>query len=191
MGGYKDKTYEIYLNSCTDKKHLSAINRYIDLLDNGLSDSTYNLSNQKFALDSILLDSLINSYRGKDLYLVIWSAKYARSSIISGLPSIKDFAIENQGKIETLFICIDYPKYKNLWATHIIDNSWNGNHFFISADDNEKVIKKFAAQNIFSFCNGGVTYSFIDEEGCIVNGIESPMLLTNEKIAKYSKNTLR
>jgi hypothetical protein len=191
MGDYAKKSYEQFIKSCTNKKFLNTINRYIDLLDNGLSNAVYNLNDDKCTLDSIRYDSLINSYQGKDLYIIIWSAQFAGSTIISELPSITDFAKENQEKIEMVYICIDDSKFKNLWATRIIDNSWHGKHYFLPAENNVNIINRFAAQKISGFCYGGATYTFIDKKGQITNSVESPILLTNDKIDRYVNNTVR
>lgn len=191
MGDYEKKTYERFVKLYTNKKYLTTINRYVDLLNNGLTNTAYDLNNDKCTLDSTKFDSLINSYNGKDLYLIIWSAQFAGSKIISELPSILDFAKENRGKIETVYICIDDSKFKNLWATRIIDNSWHGQHYFLPAENNENIAKRFAAQNISGFCYGGATYTFIDKRGQITNSVESPVLLTNDKIDRYVNNTVR
>lgn len=69
--------------------------------------------------------------------------------------------------------------------------SWKGNHYFLPSENNDSIIKQFAAQNISGFCYGGATYTYIDKEGNITNSIEAPILLTKEKITKYMKNTVR
>jgi hypothetical protein len=191
MGDYEKNTYERFVKLCTNKKYLNSINRYIDLLDNGLTNAAYDLNNDKYTLDSIRFDTLIQNYKGKNLYLIIWSAQFAGSTIISELPSVIDFANENKGEIETIYICIDNLKYKHLWSTRIIDNSWQGKHYFLPAENNESIINRFAAQRISSFCDGGVTYTFIDKKRQIINSVERPILLTNDNIYKYLNNTVR
>lgn len=185
MGSLDKDLYEKYIKNCNGVKYLNSVNRYIGLLNNGLRNSKYNLNAYKSTLDSTRLDSLINSYKGKNLYLLVWSAQYAGSTIISELPSIMDFEKENKGEIESLYICVDEAKYKNLWATRIIDNSWKGNHYFLPAENNENFINHFAAQKISSFCYGGATFTFLDKEGNVFDSVEAPFLLTKEKLNRY------
>lgn len=191
MGNYNNVLHEKFVKTCSNNKYLTSINRYLSLFNNGLNEAEHNLSNEELTLNPTRFDSLINSYIGKDLYLVLWSAQFAGSTIISELPSVLDFEKENKGKIKVLYVCIDETQYKNLWATRILDNSWNGNHYFLPAENNDSLIKHFAAQNISSFCDGGATYSFIDKKGIVTNRIEAPILMTKEEIERYMNNTVR
>lgn len=190
LGPDWDKPYEYFKEHCNNGKYLNRINKFKDLLENGLNDTEYHLNLNKFTLTSSKLDSLIESYKNKPVYLIIWSAQFAGASVIPCLPSIIDFEKENKGKIEVINICIDGAKYKNLWAARIIDNSWKGNHFFLPKEGNESIINKFNAKKIFAFCYAGVTYTLINTHGTFINNIESPLILTNEKTNEYLKRTV-
>ncbi|MFA9392972.1 MAG: hypothetical protein ACERKD_24405 [Prolixibacteraceae bacterium] len=187
MGDLNKTMYEKFIQNCSSKKYINRINSFVDLLNNGLNDTVYNLN----TLNSQKLDSLLKSKNGKNVYVIIWSSQFAGASIISELPSIIDFEKENLGQIEIFNLCIDKEKYKNLWAARIIDNSWKGNHNFLPAENNDSIINLFSAQNISGFCDGGATYSFIDKNGNISNNIEAPILMTKEKINQYRENTVR
>ncbi len=177
-GNLNKALYDKFIQNCSDKKYVNRVNDFIDLQNNGLNDKAYNL----YTLDSLKLDSLLKSYKEKNIYVIIWSSQYAGATIISDLPSIIDFEKENQGDIITLNICIDKAKYQNQWAARIIDNSWKGNHYFLPAENNDSIINEFAAQNIFEYCDGGATYSFISKNGTITNDIEAPITMTKEKL---------
>jgi len=178
VGSSYDKSYKQFIKYCSDDKYLKRINKFKDLLENGLNNIDYNLNASQFSLTPTKLDSLLKSYKGKPVYLIIWSAQFAGSTIIPNLPSIIDFEKENMGKIEVVNICIDKAKFKDLWAARIIDNSWRGRHYFLPSEGNESVINMFDAKNIFAFCYNGVTYTLIDKNGNIVNGVDAPIMWT-------------
>ena len=53
------------------------------------------------------------------------------------------------------------------------------------AEDNDSIINMFSAEKISGFCLGGASYTLIDKEGNLTNSLESPILLTEEKIYQY------
>lgn len=185
LGYSYDEQYKQFTKNCSNSKYLNRITNFKSLLENGLQDTDYNLGNSQFALTPTKLDSLLKSFKGKPVYLVIWSAQFAGSSIIPKLPSIIAFEKENLGKIEVVNICIDKANYKNLWAARIIDNSWRGHHYFLPSEGNDSIINMFDAKNIFSFCNDGATYTLIDKEGKITNGVDAPIMLSKDSLTKY------
>ena len=185
LGFSSDESYKQYIKNCSNSKYLYRITNFKNLLENGLQNPDYNLSANQFALTPTKLDLLLKSFKGKPVYLVIWSAQYAGSTIIPELPSIIDFEKVYLGKIEVINICIDKANFKNLWAARIIDNSWKGHHYFLPSEGNDSIINMFDAKNIFSFCNGGATYTLIDKEGNLVNGVDAPIMLTKDSLTKY------
>lgn len=191
LGELNNELYEKFKNNCTTEKYLSRVNNFNDLLKNGLGNLEYKLSSDEYTLNMKNLDSLLVNNEGNNVYLTIWSAQYAGATLISELPANVDFEKGNQDDIIFLNICIDEEKYKNLWAARIIDNSWKSNHYFLPSENNDSLINRFSAQNITGFCDGGVTYSFIDKTGNITNNIEAPVLMTKEKLKQYKKNTVR
>lgn len=180
-----EEPYNNFKQQCTNKKYLIRINNFKDLLDSGLKNPEYNLSSDNLSLNGTKFNSLIESYKGKPIYIIFWSAQYAGSSIIGHLPSIKNFENANQGEIEVVNICIDKAKYKNLWAARIIDNSWKATHYFMPIEGNDSTLHKFSSEKISAFCDGGATYSIIDKEGNIYNRIEAPIRLTKDEIKKF------
>jgi hypothetical protein len=170
---------------------LSRIENFNDLLKNGLKNTEYNLGDDKLQLNGLSVDSLIESHKGKAMYVIIWSARFAGASITPLMSSIMEFEKNNSDELEIINICVDENKYKNLWAARIIDNSWKSNHYFISLEGNDSIIHKFNCEDISSFCDGGATYSFIDEDGKILNNVEAPIMLTREKISGYLNKTVR
>lgn len=190
-GDFDKNRYDRFVKNCTGEKYVNGINHFVGLLDSGLHHNGYKLDAGKYTLNSLKLDSLLKSKRGKNVYVLIWSARFAGATLISELPSIIDFEKENSGEIGTLHICIDKEKHKNLWAARIIDNSWKADHYFLPAENNDSIINLFAAQNISGFCDGGATYSFIDGNGNITNNIEAPIAMTKEKLDHYKGNAVR
>ncbi len=191
MGVLNDELYERFKNNCTNEKYLRRVKDFNELLTNGLSNLEYELSSDEYELSMEKFGSLLKKNKGNNVFVTIWSAQFAGATLISELPAIIDFEKENRDNITFLNICIDKEKYKNLWAARIIDNSWKSNHYFLPSENNDSLINLFSAQNITGFCDGGVTYSFIDKTGNITNNIEAPILITNEKLNQYKKNTVR
>ena len=185
LGMPYEELYKNFKEQCTNNKYLIRINSFKSLLDSGLSNSEYKLGADNLSLDGPKFNSLIESYKGKPIYIIFWSAQYAGSSVIGQLPSIINFEKANQGEIEVINICIDKDKYKNLWAARIIDNSWKSTHYFMPIEGNDSTLNKFSSEKISSFCNGGATYSRIDKKGNIYNRIEAPIRLTKDEIKKF------
>jgi hypothetical protein len=185
LGFPYEEPYKNFKEQCTNKKYMIRIDNFKGLLDSGLNNPEYNLGADNLSLDGPKFNSLIESYKGKPIYIIFWSAQYAGSTIIGYLPSIEYFEKVNQGKIEVINICIDEAKYKNLWAARIIDNSWKSRHYFMPIEGNDSTLHKFSSEKISSFCNGGATYSIIDKEGNVYNRIEAPIRLTKDEIKKY------
>lgn len=190
-GNFNKDLFEKLNTNCSNRKYINRINSFVDLMDNGMNNLEYNLNANEFTLNSRKLKSLLKSNKGKNLYVLIWSAQFAGATVISELPAIIDFENESQSEIATLNICIDKEEYKNLWAARIIDNSWKGNHYFLPAENNDSIVNLFSAQNISGFCDGGATYSVIDKNGNITNNIEAPIIMTKEKLNQYLENTVR
>jgi len=184
LGSSSDDSYKQFIKNCNNNKYLNRINHFQNLLENGLQNTDYNLSASQFALTPTKLDSLLKSFKGKPVYLVIWSAQFAGSTVIPKLPSIIDFEKENLGKIEVVNICIDKANFKDLWAARIIDNSWRGHHYFLPSEGNDSIINMFDAKNIFAFCYDGATYTLIDKDGNLVNGVDAPIMLTKDSLTK-------
>lgn len=190
LGNLNTALYKEFADDCNNDKYLKRINGFNDLLNNGLNNIKYCLNSDDYELSMHKFDSLLKNYIGRNVYIIIWSAKYAGATLISELPSIIDFQKENQREIEFLNICIDEEKHKGLWAARIIDNSWKGNHYFLPSENNDSLINLFSAQNISGFCDGGVTYSFVDKNGNITNNIEAPIMMTKEKLDQYIGNAV-
>jgi hypothetical protein len=184
LGSSSDESYKQFIKNCSNNKYLNRINNFKNLLENGLQNTDYNLSASQFALTPTKLDSLLKSFKGKPVYLVIWSAQFAGSTVIPKLPSIIDFEKENLGKIEVVNICIDKANFKDLWAARIIDNSWRGHHYFLPSEGNDSIINMFDAKKIFAFCYDGATYTLIDKDGNLVNGVDAPIMLTKDSLTK-------
>ncbi len=181
-GDYNEDLYNKLMQNCSNKKYLNRIFAFNELIKNGLSNPRYDLDNDKFTLDSLRFNSLLKSYNGYPVYMVIWSARFAGASLISELPSVIDFEKKNRGKTEVINLCIDKLKYKGLWAARIIDSSWKGTHYFLPSEGNEGIIKLLSAKNIWGFCDGGATYSYIDGNGKITNNCDAPILMAKEKV---------
>jgi hypothetical protein len=47
----------------------------------------------------------------------------------------------------------------------------------------------FDAKNIFAFCYDGATYSLIDKDGNLVNGVDAPIMLTKDSKENSPKPT--
>lgn len=137
----------------------------------------------KHILNEITFNQLIKNFKGENLYLVIWAAPYAEVGVIPFLPALLDFENECKGDLKVLNICIDEEKNKNLWAAKIIDNAWKGEHYFFPINNkNDTIVQMLNCKKIFGYCDGGVTYKFIDKNGKMVNDFSSPQQLSREKI---------
>lgn len=187
LGFQYEELYEKFKRQNVNKKYLNRLMEFSDLLDKGLNNSEYNLNADSLSLDNLKFNSLIDSYRGKSVYIVFWSAQFAGSSIIKDLPAFKDFEKANKNEIVVLNICIDKAENKNLWATRIIDNLWKSTHYFLPIEGNGSTLNKISNKNISAFCDGGVTYTIIDKDGNIINEVEAPTKLSKGEINKYLK----
>ncbi len=187
LGMCKKEQFDQLKVQCTDDKILNSIIDYHDLIDYGLEDNTYQLDREELELDDSKFKALIDDHKGKPLYIIFWSAKYAGGMIIGNLPEVKAFEEKNKDDIKVINICFDQARHKGLWAARIIDNSWNSTHYFMPLVGKESIWNKYISKNISSFGNGGVTYTFINKEGTIKTKAKSPMDLVSEDIEKYLK----
>ncbi|TKG95223.1 hypothetical protein EYV94_10960 [Puteibacter caeruleilacunae] len=185
MGKLHKELHESYKAGCVNEKYLSRIDGFNELLNNGVSDEAFGLDTDENELNAQKLDALLKDNSGSNVYVTVWSAQFAGAFLISQLPANIDFAKEHQDEMKFLNICVDRQKNKGLWAARIIDNNWKGNHYFIPVENNDSLLHRFAAEHISSFCDGGVTYSFIDKMGDITNGVEAPILMSEEKMNGY------
>jgi len=192
LGFSYEELYKDFKEQCVNKKYLAVIDNYKNLLGNGINhlDDMVNhpeikLNPENNTLNKTKFNSLIESYKGRPLYIVFWSAEYAGASIIKHLPSLKDFEKTYKSELEILNICIDKAENKSLWAARIIDNSWAASHYFMPIEDNDSTLIKFSDQKTSSFCNGGANYAFIDREGNINMEIGAPINLTKKEFEKY------
>jgi hypothetical protein len=193
-----------FYNNCSNSKYIERIRNFETLLTTGLNNKEYNLNDTKYTLNDSTFKILLQSFKGKPVYIALWSSPYVEAGIIPFLPSLYDIEKDFKGDIEFIDICIDNVKNKNLWAAKIIDNNWKGNHYFFPiADKKDKVIHNFPitdeydsivyklnCKGVFGFCEGE-SYTFIDKDGNMINNCESPRMLTKDKIEKYTKNTVR
>ncbi|WP_276168308.1 hypothetical protein [Zobellia alginiliquefaciens] len=181
------KTYSDNLDPNKSNKYLKKINEFENLLENGLDNKAYALNKDTFTLDKLKFESLLEKYKGKPLLITFWSAQFAGSSLVNNLPSIKNFTKANKEKINVINICIDKEVNKKVWAARIIDNEWKSKHYFLPIEKNDSILNKFSDKKISAFCDGGVTYAFINKNGTINNGIKFPFHLSTEKIDKMIK----
>ena len=170
-----------------NNKYVKRLRNYENLLNDGLSNMDYRLKENALTLDKSKFDYLLESYKGKPLFIIFWSAQYAGASIVSQLPSIKDFEKTNKEKINIVNICIDKKEHKKLWTARIIDNSWKAKHYFLPIEGNDSILSNFSNKKISAFCDGGATYAFIGKNGVINNGIEGPFRLSKSEIEQMSK----
>ncbi|WP_117885746.1 hypothetical protein [Aureibaculum luteum] len=182
--GANYKTYSKKIDINNDNKYVKKINEFENLLEDGLDNKDYTLNEDAFTLNKSKFKSLLENYNGKPLIIVFWSAQYAGASIVNNLPSIKNFEKENKEKISTINICIDKKVNKKVWAARVIDNSWKSKHYFLPIEENDSILNEFSDKKISAFCDGGVTYAFIDENGIINNAIEFPFHLSTNEIEK-------
>lgn len=185
LGDSDEDRYEYFSEQCTNIKYLNRIDEFKGLLDNCLNNPEYNLDASNLSLNDSKFNSLIESYKGKSIYIVFWSAQFAGSSIIKNLPVFKDFEKTNENELVVVNICIDKAEYENLWAARIIDNSWKSTHYFMPIEGNDSTLNKFSSKKISSFCEGGATYTIIDKEGNVYNEVEAPIGLTKDEIERY------
>lgn len=182
--GYDYKMYYDKLDTASGNKYIKRLDEFENLLENGLRNKEYRLDKNDFNLDKSKFASLLDSYKGKSLFIVFWSAQYAGASVINKLPSIKGFEKENKEKVSIINICIDKGVNKNIWAARIIDNSWKSEHYFLPIEENDAILNKFSDKKISAFCDGGVTYAFINRRGDIKNAIEFPFHSSTKEIEK-------
>jgi hypothetical protein len=182
--GYDYKMYYKKLNTGSRNKYIKRLNEFENLLENGLDNKDYMLNISNSNLDKSKFESLLDNFKGKSLFIVFWSAQFAGSSIINNLPLIKHFEKANNGKINIINICIDKEDYKNIWAARIIDNSWKSKHYFLPIEENDFILNKFSDKKMSSFCDGGVTYAFINKKGVVNNTIDFPFHLSTREIEK-------
>ena len=180
--------YEIFYKKLDfdnqNNKYAKVLNEFKNLLDDGLRHKDYGLNENILTLNKSKFESLLEDYRGKPLVIVFWSAQYAGASIVNQLPLIKDFEKANKEEISIVNICIDKKENKKVWAARIIDNSWKAKHYFLPIEGNDSMLNKFSSKKISAFCDGGATYTFINEKGIINNAIEFPFHLSKGEIEK-------
>jgi hypothetical protein len=157
-----------------ENKYTARLKEYKHLLDNGLNLEEYGLSDPSKTLDQTKFKKLLNTYEGSPLLVVFWSAQFAGASIINHQPAISAFAKNHEDAMDIIYISIDKKDHQNLWAARIIDESWKGEHYFLPMEGNESIVNEFGAKNISSFSYDGATYTFIDKDGTINNGVEAP-----------------
>jgi hypothetical protein len=185
----RDKT-KFFIN-CSDNKYLDGFKRFENLIATGLKNKEYNLNDARCSLNYSSYKQLIENYKGKNIYIVLWTSPFAEASVIPFLPALLDIEKVCKDEIKVINICIDEAKNKNLWAAKIIDNSWKGDHYFFPIkNENDSIVHKLNCKNIFGYCYGGVAYKLIVKNGTMINDFDSPQQLTKVKIEKYI-NTVR
>jgi hypothetical protein len=173
-----------YFKNCNEKKYLERFEKFEYLLANGLNNPEYNLGKANLTLNDSSFNALIRGFKGKPLYIVLWSSRSAEAAVLPFLVSLYDMESRYQGNLQFVNICIDEQKNKPLWAAKIIDNSWKGNHYFYPMDNDKDIIKRLDCEGIFGFCEGE-GYSIVDKDGNLNNNIDPPRELTMDKIGKY------
>lgn len=185
LNGLNDKIYYEKLDTLNQKnKYLTRLKSFKNLLNNGLDNEEYGLNKTQFTLNSKGFNSLLEKNKGKPLFIIFWSAQHAGASIINNLPIIKEFEDVNGEKVSVINICIDKKANKKLWAARIIDNAWKSEHYFLSIEGNESTLNKFSDKKISAMCYGGATYTYIDKNGTIKNGVPFPFHKSSEEIKK-------
>lgn len=129
--------------NCKNKKYISKLTAFNELLNSGLSKPDYNLSNEVKTLDSLKFNSLLEHHKQQNTVFVFWSAQYAGASIINKITSLQNFQYKRQD-INVINICIDKGVNKNLWAARVIDSGWKGEHYFMPVESNESTLNKFS-----------------------------------------------
>ncbi len=184
VGRTYDDRLETFKERNPSKRYLDRLMDFDDLLEHGLANPTYHLNDPDFTLDKLKFEALLESHRGESLYIIFWSAQFAGSSIIDHLPLIKDLRKIYDDEFKVIQICIDAKSRKNLWAARIIDNHWEGRHYFMPIEENEETLVDFGSKRIASFCDGGATFSFVSGDGKVRKQIASPMQLDRYIIRK-------
>ncbi|MEL7118471.1 MAG: hypothetical protein AAFO07_03490, partial [Bacteroidota bacterium] len=188
LGMHTEDKFDHLKQTCTEEHILNRIIHYHDLVEYGMEDGTYPLFSEDLVLNEPKFNELLDQHKGKPLYIIFWNAQYAGSHLIGNLPEVKAFEKKNKEKLQVINISIDMEKHKGLWAARIIDNAWNSAHYFMPIEGNESTLNKLSSKTIASFCNGAATYTFIDENGNIIDSnAKSPMELVSEDIEEYLK----
>lgn len=184
-----DKYEEILesIDFSVENKYTKRLKGYEKLLKTGLKINEYGLSESKRTLDTIKFQQLINDYKDSSVLMVFWSARYAGASIIGNLPGLKTFEDDYNGLVDVIYVCIDKKDHQNLWAARIIDESWNGKHYFLPIEGNDRTLDQFNVEDIDSFCSGGVKFVFINRNGEITNEIEAPYNLNRGELEDVYK----
>lgn len=186
--GYDYKFYYEKLDTLNHKnKYVARLIKFKNLMNNGLANKEYGLNQKQLTLDSKEFNKLLENHIGKPLLITFWSAQFAGASVVDNIPSIKDFEDENKEKVSIINICIDNEEYKKIWAARVIDNSWKSEHYFLPIEGNDSTLNKFSDKKISAFCYGGATYTYIDKNGTINNGIEFPFHKSLEEIERTIK----
>ncbi|MGM0667909.1 MAG: hypothetical protein ACQETA_11355 [Bacteroidota bacterium] len=184
LGFDYQESYEDLRESITNMKYIERIDRFEELLENGLANPEYKLDMEEKTLDREAFEKLISN-NDQPLFITFWSARFAGSTIIPHLPAIKDFERDIKDDFKVLNICIDEETHKNLWAARIIDDEWKAGHYFLPVEGNDSTLTRFNCTRLSSFCFGGAKYSLVDTNGNTINDLESPMTLTREKLLTY------
>ena len=148
-----------YLGMDEGNKYLNRIQHYKELLDTGLSDEVYQLHQASKSLDKQSFNEILKQNQFTPLFIVFWSAQYAGASMVNEIPALKDFEKEYADKIKVIYVCVDQEAHKKMWAARIIDESWEGEHYFLPQEGNESTLTPFGDKPISNFCGGGATYS--------------------------------